>query len=41
MINFRSGYLEGKLYARALHRWAQAARKAATADLATLRRQRN
>ena len=41
MINFRSGYLEGKLYARALHRWAQAARKAAMADLATLRRQRN
>ncbi|MFG6581908.1 DUF6478 family protein [Sulfitobacter sp. 1A12779] len=41
MVNFRSGYLEGKLFARALQRWAVAARKAATADPATLRRQRS
>ncbi|MFG6517336.1 DUF6478 family protein [Sulfitobacter sp. 1A13496] len=41
MVNFRSGYLEGKLFSRALQRWAVAARKAATADLATLRRQRS
>ena len=41
MVNFPSGYLESKLYARALQRWADAARKAATVDLATLRRQRS
>ena len=41
MVNFPSGYLENKLYARALQRWASAARKAATVDLATLRRQRS
>lgn len=40
MVNFPSGYLEGKLYARALQRWTRAARKAATVDLATLRHQR-
>ena len=36
MVNFPSGYLESKLYARALQRWADTARKAATVDLATL-----
>ena len=41
MVNFPSGYLESKLYARALQRWADTARKAATVDLATLRRQRS
>ncbi|MFG6558890.1 DUF6478 family protein [Sulfitobacter sp. 1A15299] len=41
MVNFRRGYLDGKLFARALQRWAVAARTAATADLATLRRQRS
>jgi len=41
MVNFPSGYLESKLYARALQRWADAVRKAATVDLATLRRQRS
>lgn len=41
MVNFRSGYLEGRFYARALQRWARAARKAASVDLATLRRQRS
>lgn len=40
MANFSGGFLEGRLYARAVQRWARAARRAASADLATLRRQR-
>ncbi|NUH66729.1 hypothetical protein HTT03_15715 [Sulfitobacter sp. S0837] len=40
MVKFNSGILEGKLYARAVQRWARAARRASLADLATLRRQR-
>jgi len=40
MVNFGSGFLEGRLYARAVQRWARAARRAARADLSTLRRQR-
>ncbi len=40
MVKFNSGILEGRLYARAVQRWARAARRASLADLATLRRQR-
>ena len=40
MAIISGGFLEGRLYARAVQRWARAARKAALADLPTLRRQR-
>lgn len=41
MVNFGTGFLEGRLYARAVRRWARAARQAARADIAVLRRQRS
>ena len=40
MFPFKIGLLDRRLYALHLRRWAQAAGRAASADLATLRRQR-
>ena len=41
MSKLGMSFLEGRVHARTIMRWARAARQAATADLLTLRRQRN